>query len=234
MFKRQLQQLHSQKNQAGFTIIESLVAVIVLGILMTAIAPTIVLSTATRVQSRRIELATLAARGYIDGVSSGNIPAPPISKTKTNDVKVPGTSLSCNNKDLKKNKGYCSSPKDDSSYRVYCVDGTADGECTKEESKDFIVQAFGYNEFSTTASSGYKLSVRVYRADAFDTSKDSSPLEKSDEKKKATQSAFTGGLGKRKAPLVEITTEITATGETTFKSYCSRLNNSSNTNSDCD
>ena len=81
---------------AGFTIIESLVAVIVLGILMTAIAPTIVLSTATRVQSRRIELATLAARGYIDGVSSGNIPAPPISKTKTNDVKVPGTSLSCN------------------------------------------------------------------------------------------------------------------------------------------
>ena len=229
MLKRQLQQLNSQKNQAGFTIIESLVAVIVLGILMTAIAPTIVLSTATRVQSRRIELATLAARSYIDGVSSGNIPAPPISKTKTNDVKVPGGTLNCN--DLKKDTGYCSSPIDKSSYKVYCVDGTGDGECTKEESKDFIVQAFGYNEFSTTASSGYKLSVRVYRADAL---KDNGVLEKSDEKKKATQSAFTGGMGKRKAPLVEITTEITATGETTFKSYCSRLNSSSNTNSDCD
>ena len=72
MLKLQFQKLNSSKNKAGFTIIESLVAVIVLGILMTAIAPTIVISTATRVQSRRIELATLAARGYIDGVSSGS------------------------------------------------------------------------------------------------------------------------------------------------------------------
>ena len=228
MLKRQLQQLNSQKNQAGFTIIESLVAVIVLGILMTAIAPTIVLSTATRVQSRRIELATLAARGYIDGVSSGNIPAPPIS-TKTNDVTVSTNSLNCN--DLKKDKGYCSSPKVDSTYKIYCVDGTGDGKCTKEQSKDFLIQAFGFNPDSTEASRGYKLNIRVYRADAF---KDKGTLEKSDEKKKATQSAFTGGLGKRKAPLVEITTEITATDTTTFQNYCSRLKNTGNTNSNCD
>ncbi|MGB3655467.1 MAG: prepilin-type N-terminal cleavage/methylation domain-containing protein, partial [Rivularia sp. (in: cyanobacteria)] len=131
MLKHQLQQLSTKKNQAGFTIIESLVAVIVLGILMTAIAPTIVLSTATRVQSRRVELATLAAGAYIDGVVSGNIPAPPISKVDEDDdnaesndkVAAPATSLSCDDLDnLREEKGYCTLPEN-TSYKVYCVDG---------------------------------------------------------------------------------------------------------------
>lgn len=226
MLKSQLQQISSQNNQAGFTIIESLVAVIVLGILMTAIAPTIVISTATRVQSRRVELATQAARAYIDGVSSRNIPAPPISKT--NSVNAPTTSLNCN--DLTADNGYCSSPKD-SSYKVFCVDGTGDGKCTKEESKDLIVQAFGFNPDSTEASSGYKLRVRVYRADAF---KDNKALisNQTSTGKKVTQSTFTGGIGNVKAPLVELATEI-STQQTTFQKFCSRLENSTNTNSKC-
>lgn len=225
MLKRQLQQLSSQKNQAGFTIIESLVAVIVLGILMTAIAPTIVLSTATRIQSRRIELATQAARAYIDGVSSGNIDAPPISST--NSVNAPTGSLSCNNP--QSDDGYCSSPKDSSSYKVFCIDGTGDGKCTKEQSKDLIVQASGFNPDSTESKDGYKMSVRVYRADAF---KDSGALIKNTETKKATQSTFTGGIGQRKAPLLEMVTEI-STQQTTFQNFCSRLKNSANTNSKC-
>lgn len=227
MLKPQFQQLASKNNRAGFTIIESLVAVIVLGILMTAIAPTIVLSTATRVQSRRVELATQAARAYIDGVSAGNIPSPPISTT--NSVAAPGTSLSCDNPTT--DKGYCSSPKDDSSYKVFCVDGTGDGMCTDEESKDLIVQAFGFNQDSTEASQGYRLSVRVYRADAF---QGSEALKKNDdnENTKVTQSTFTGGIGKRKAPLLEMVTEI-STQQTTFQNFCSRLKNSVNTNSQC-
>ena len=225
MLKRQLQQLSSQKNQAGFTIIESLVAVIVLGVLMTAIAPTIVLSTATRVQSRRIELATQAARAYIDGVSSGNIDAPPISST--NSVNPPTGSLSCNNP--QNDDGYCSSPKD-SSYKVFCIDGTGDGKCTREQSKDLIVQASGFNPDSTaTKDDGYKMSVRVYRADAF---KDNGALTKNTGTKKATQSTFTGGIGQRKAPLLEMVTEI-STQQTTFQNFCSRLENSGNTNSRC-
>lgn len=238
MLKRQLHKLSSNNNKAGFTIIESLVAVIVLGILMTAIAPTIVLSTATRVQSRRVELATLAAGAYIDGVTTGNIPAPPITKinkdddnVKTNDkVEAPGTQLKCDDiKKLTENKGYCSSPGgEDSSYKVYCVDGSGDGKCTKDEAKDMIVQAFGFNPESTDATRGYKLSVRVYRADAF---KDNKALLKGDPNK-AAQSTFTGGLGKRKEPLTRITTEV-VTGQTTFKNFCSRLEDTSNTNSDC-
>ncbi len=236
MLKHQLQQLSAKKNQAGFTIIESLVAVIVLGILMTAIAPTIVLSTATRVQSRRVELATLAAGAYIDGVVSGNIPAPPISKVdedddnqKTNDmVAAPGTSLRCNDLDnLREEKGYCTLPEDNS-YRVYCVDGSGDGKCTQNESKDMIVQAFGFNPQSTNATEGYKLGVRVYRADAFS---DNKALQKNVDGEKATQSTFTGGLGKRKAPLVQITTDVVVPGQTTFKNWCSRLTDENNSNS---
>ncbi|MGB6298572.1 MAG: hormogonium polysaccharide secretion pseudopilin HpsB [Rivularia sp. (in: cyanobacteria)] len=217
MLKPKFQQLASKNNRAGFTIIESLVAVIVLGILMTAIAPTIVLSTATRVQSRRVELATQAARAYIDGVSAGNIPAPPISTTSS--VAVPGTNLSCANPAT--DKGYCSLPKDDSSYKVFCVDGTGDGICTDEESKDLIVQAFGFNQNSTEASQGYRLSVRVYRADAFQGS-EALIRNENDNGEKVTQSTFTGGLGKRKAPLVEMTTEI-VTDQTTFEHFCARL-----------
>ena len=165
MLKRQLKKIYSQDNQDGFTIIESLVAVIVLGILMTAIAPTIVISTATRVQSRRVELATLAAGAYIDGVTSGNIPAPPVSGTNA-DINAPGTDLDCDDiDDLKTNKGYCSSPGGDtSSYKVFCVDGSGDGKCTKNEAKDMIVQAFGFNSDSTVDSSGDEAEVQINRA----------------------------------------------------------------------
>ncbi|MBV6627429.1 MAG: hormogonium polysaccharide secretion pseudopilin HpsB [Rivularia sp. (in: Bacteria)] len=226
MLKRQLQRIYSKQHQAGFTIIESLVAVIILGILMTAIAPTIVISTATRVQSRRVELATQAARAYIDGVNSGNIPAPPISRT--NNVKAPKTGLSCKANDLKRSNGYCSSPKE-TSYRVFCVDGTGDGACSKTESKDLIVQAFGFNQNSTDAGDGYRMGVRVYRADAFEDNKN---LVKSEGDKKATQSTFTGGLGKRKAPLVEMVTEV-SNQQTNFQNFCTRLNNNTNQNSTC-
>ncbi|MGB3639552.1 MAG: hormogonium polysaccharide secretion pseudopilin HpsB [Rivularia sp. (in: cyanobacteria)] len=220
MLKRKLRHVPFKNNQTGFTIIESLVAVIVLGILMTAIAPTIVLSTATRIQSRRIELATQAARAYIDGVSTGNIPAPPV--TNIEKVKAPRVSLVCRKNDLEKDKGYCSSPKE-SSYRVFCVDGDADNECSKDNPKDMIVQAFGFNSSSDEASRGYKMNIRVYRADAF---KDSEALETNDtnknKDKKATQSTFSGGIGNRKAPLVEMTTEI-GTSRTSFEDFCSRL-----------
>jgi len=48
-----------KQAQFGFTIVESLMAIVVVAILMTAISPVIILSVATRVQARRVELATL-------------------------------------------------------------------------------------------------------------------------------------------------------------------------------
>ncbi|MEO1374149.1 MAG: hormogonium polysaccharide secretion pseudopilin HpsB, partial [Cyanobacteria bacterium J06635_10] len=178
-------------NQSGFTIIESLVAIIVVGILMTAIAPTIVLSVATRVQARRVEFATDAAQSYIDGVRSGTIEPPELPNKSDDeleeydfskyDAPKQGT-LTCNAND------YCSKPD----TNLYCVDGDADGSCTIATSKDMIVQAFRYNPSSTEPEDGYSLGVRVYRADAFDKKKvkELKALKNDDAKK---QSTFTGG-----------------------------------------
>jgi prepilin-type N-terminal cleavage/methylation domain-containing protein len=63
-------------TQSGFTLIECLLAIIIVSVLMVAIAPAVVLSTATRLQARRVELATQAARTYVDGVRSGSIATP--------------------------------------------------------------------------------------------------------------------------------------------------------------
>lgn len=86
-------------TQSGFTIIESLLAILIVSLLMVAIAPTIVLSVATRVQARRVELATDAARTYIDGVKAGTIPQPnsmvPVETTP--NVAAPGTTVPVKN-----------------------------------------------------------------------------------------------------------------------------------------
>src|SRR4028118_1390884 len=65
-----------QSAQSGFTIIESLMALMVAAILLTVLSPLVVLSTSYRVQARRIDLATQAARSYIDGLRSDSISPP--------------------------------------------------------------------------------------------------------------------------------------------------------------
>lgn len=76
------QQIHPS-GDSGFTIIESLVAMLLVTILLTAITPVIVISTATRVQSRRAELATQAAKTFIDGIRTGVITPPSATITLT-------------------------------------------------------------------------------------------------------------------------------------------------------
>ncbi|MHC5830792.1 MAG: prepilin-type N-terminal cleavage/methylation domain-containing protein, partial [Nostoc sp.] len=76
MIKHKPQQISQPSDESGFTIIESLVAIIVVAILLAAIAPTIVIATATRVQSKRVELATQAVRTFIDGVKTGAVTTP--------------------------------------------------------------------------------------------------------------------------------------------------------------
>ncbi len=203
----------SKSNQSGFTIIESLVAVIVVAILMTAISPVIVLSVATRVQSRRIELAADAATAYIDGIKSNKIAAPssPITGDSQNikDYAPPSVgSLTCST-----TNDYCTAP----ATNLYCLDGDGDGTgCTKTSSKDFVIQAFRYNKASSDEEKGYQLGLRVYRADGF--ANDGGNLQKAP----AKQNTFTGGIGNRKTPLFEITTEI-SDGNTSFSDLCDRL-----------
>lgn len=216
----------SQSNQSGFTIIESLVAVIVVAILMTAISPVIVLSVGTRVQSRRIELATDAATAYIDAIKSKKIEAPssPITGAGQNikDYDPPSVgTLTCN-----KPSDYCTRP----ATNLYCVDGDGDGGgCSKTSSKDFVIQAFRYNKASSNDEDGYQLGLRVYRADGF--ASNGGDLKQAPTK----QNTFTGGIGNRKTPLFEITTEI-SDENTSFGDLCNRLqpqNPSDNLESEC-
>jgi prepilin-type N-terminal cleavage/methylation domain-containing protein len=207
-------------NDSGFTIIESLMAIVVVAILMVAIAPAIVLSVATRVQAKRVELATDAASSYVDAVRSATIVPPPIitKPTSTSAEPVPDApsgTLTCN-----KSSDYCSSPvANPSTSSLFCVNGDSQEGCQNTSLKDMVVQSFGYHPTSTNAENGYKLAVRVYRADAFKTGITLKAV------KDGTKSQKTFGanlLSTTQSPLIEFTTEITAKG-TSFSDLCGRL-----------
>ncbi|MEG4963076.1 MULTISPECIES: prepilin-type N-terminal cleavage/methylation domain-containing protein [unclassified Microcoleus] len=133
-------------QDSGYTIIESLVAMIVVSVLMIAIAPVMAFSVATRVQARRIELAAMAGRAYIDALRVGAIR--PNDATSPvgfpTDIAAAPTSFS----------------------GLYCVD-TDGGGCAS--SKDFYIQGVRPPNTGTTipTDTGYNLIVRVYRADGF-------------------------------------------------------------------
>lgn len=198
-------------SQSGFTIIESLVAIVVVGILLAAIAPVIVLSVATRVQARRVELATDAVQTYIDGVRSQAIPPPPITDTADNSGNYPAPpvgNLTCNTANA-----YCSAP----ATNLYCIDGDTDGSgCTMSSIRDFIIQALRRNTSSTTSQDTYQLRIRIYRADGF--ANDGGNLTIAPSK----QLIFTNKASDRKAPLLETTTEISSK-VMTFSDFCARL-----------
>lgn len=211
-------------SESGFTLIESLLAIIVVAILLSAVAPVIVLSTATRVQARRVELGTQAARTYIDGIRSGRITPPPatVATTKnptkaqvTNDlakfsaVKGPTSSGSLNIPNAKHTAG------------LYCIDGDGDSFCKHTSLVDMVVQPIvGGTVGVAPTTEGYPLLVRVYRADAFSDSTALKPQGAED--LGAKQATFTGGLGARKLPVVATTTAI-ASSQTNFTNLCDRL-----------
>jgi prepilin-type N-terminal cleavage/methylation domain-containing protein len=218
MIKHKKQPKIPRSSESGFTIIESLIAMLVASFLLAAVAPVIVLATASRVQARRIELGTQAARTYIDGVKIGAIPAPEATSTGVtlNAFDPPSVgSLTCNA------NAYCTAPATPANT-LYCIDADGGG-CTVGNSKDLLVQAFRYNSASTSANAGYQLAVRVYRADGFNSD---GSLKKAPSK----QATFTGGLGDRKAPLVEMTTAI-APQTSSFNDLCNRLKVAGNANS---
>jgi prepilin-type N-terminal cleavage/methylation domain-containing protein len=220
----------TQLSQGGFTIVESLVALIVVSILLAAIAPVITLSVATRLQSRRVELASQATRAYIDGVRTGNIEAPlDTGSTSTNlsEFNAPTTSgsFSCDA------NSYCTTTSTSTTpTNLYCIDfdnlvipPASSPQCESSSLTDMVVQAFRYNPTSdSTADDGYALGIRVYRADAFKLSTTLSRNNSNDNNEKVTQNTFTGGAGQRTSPLVEMTTEINETVPE-YSDLCDRL-----------
>jgi hypothetical protein len=178
-------------------------------------------------------------------------PPPPIARTATipNEVDVPsGGTLDCPQPTPPIGTTSTSVPRffkcntEATDFYLYCVDNddTPNG-CEADSTKDMIVQGFGINQDpllptdpEKAAAKGYRLGVRVYRADAF---KDSDALKKSVAPDKLEAKTVTSGLGDRKAPLVETTTEI-VTNETTYSDLCARLKafgaETGNVNSACE
>jgi prepilin-type N-terminal cleavage/methylation domain-containing protein len=196
MTDQQRQQNVCKSRDGGYTIIESLVAMIVVSVLMIAIAPVMAFSVATRVQARRVELATQAARTYIDALRTGAIKstAPWFPAEDAADPPAAPTSV---------NTLYCVNFKDQTQN---CAG-----------SKEFRVQGVRPPNTGTTnaTDSGYALTVRVYRADA-------SPGTMIT----TQQSVANSGLGDPKAPLVVMKTEIPPTtqgGSSPYRSLCDRL-----------
>jgi type II secretory pathway pseudopilin PulG len=250
---RQQQPASPTSTQSGFTIVESLLAIIIVSALMVAIAPVIVLSVATRVQARRVELATQVARSYVDGVRSGAIQAPnsvivpvirpnvPVPKFLDAMPAPASTLASCApNPTPTSTNFYCDAPpikrpNPNLAGNLYCMnlDGNPGG-CSTRSPKSFIIQAFRtalpraagavIPDLTDDGSKGYVLGVRVYRAEAFD---GVGTLQASAPPLGGTKArTYTGGTGDKKSPLVELTTEVRGTNasdETNYNDLCKRL-----------
>ena len=229
MNPRQLQELSAQSNESGFTIIESLVAILVVAILLVAIAPVLVMSTATRVQAKRIELATGAAKAFIDAIKSKTISEAQVSNTTSLSAATAAAPRTVSSSTTSGDYLISSAgvPADATSLYCFHNDGKINlpSDCTTYKTTSpvqFYIQAFG-NAVGTISTSSaqidsgqsYRLGVRVYRSDA----EFGSLTAASSGKKAAT---FTGGLGDRKAPLVEMTTEIVR-GQSSYSALCDRL-----------
>ncbi|MBF2064902.1 MAG: prepilin-type N-terminal cleavage/methylation domain-containing protein [Calothrix sp. C42_A2020_038] len=225
MVKRQYLQKTLSSNESGFTIIESLIAIIIAAILLAATAPVIVLSTATRVQARRVELATQAAKTFVDAVQSQTISLSGITAinlpaaTKTQPRNLSNVTKQA---DYLVNTTNMPVPSNKNSLYCYHNDGKlktpTDSDCDAANNQ-FFIQAAKIKVQDSNPNEGYRLAIRVYRKDAFEGSE---PLLASTRTQNTKQRTFTGGLGQKKAPLVETTIDI-STKNTTFESLCRRL-----------
>ncbi|MEG5047098.1 hormogonium polysaccharide secretion pseudopilin HpsB [Microcoleus sp. B4-C1] len=220
MIKRQQPHSSLQKSEeAGYTIIESLVAMIVVSVLMIAIAPVMAFSVATRVQAKRIEMATQAAQTYIEALRSEAL------KQGANGFPAQSTT-----------KQLEDTPAPTNVNALYCIDidkkDVTTEKCETDSNQDLVVQGYYYNNLpaaTNPAKTGYSLIVRVYRASSFASGVGALTTQRSIQvnapNRQVQQGITSSGLGNLRAPLVEMRTEIGASDrEGAYNSLCTRIN----------
>jgi len=210
-----------KRSTKGVTLLESIVAMVVVGILLTSIAPLIALSAAARVQARRVDQATQAARGFLDTVAS--------SSSALTDTYFPNALIvgktSCTTGPytfdcIEAPGGAGISATDLSNIAGIRVDGNGNG-FSVFDPQDFVIQPMKNTKNLTfvTGVTAFEAAVRVYRADAFaplggDASKlgntwNGQQLLKGYEDACASaQIVFTASLGNRSCPLVFMKSDI--------------------------
>lgn len=181
-------------------------ALMVAAILLTVLSPLVVLSTSYRVQARRVDLATQAARSYIDGLRSDSI-SPPTTivdltqpnmgaaapTAKPDPLTDPGTCLD-------KNLNSLSDCNDPTNKPFLVIQAFRNGPPPLDSNGDLIKKI----------PEGYCVGVRVYRADAFD----GTTLTE-------TQPPKSGLSNSQYAPLVVMRAEIL--NQASFQSYADRF-----------
>ena len=161
-----------RSSPSGFSLLESLIAVAVVSILIVAIAPMVALSNSARVNARRVDQATQAARSYIDAVRGGVIDT---SQFPDSLVPLPNaqgqylfdTVAAPTNASLLSLSG--------TTVKGIRVDTNGNGFST-DDPQDLVIQPMRSgprfsvdpaSTASTLSSRGFWLGVRVYRADVF-------------------------------------------------------------------
>lgn len=198
-------------SESGYTILEGLMAVVVVAVLVSAIGPVVAFSVGTRVQAKRVELATQAARSYIDAVKADPVTLAP----KLTSNAAPSTG------DLTTNclDGYCATDK-----KLYCVNFDQDPQqtsCTNSSLVDMVIQPIMTSGDPNNPQNGYQMTVRVYRANSFAAgvtlkSPDENGVLKSD-------SLTTNAIGDRTLPLVVMKTDVQPPGAT-YENIQQRVN----------
>ena len=197
MFLKQRPLNQRSPSQQGYTILEGLMAVIVVSVMLLAIGPVIAFSVGTRVQAKRVELATQAGKSYIDWVKA----APDANAIKERAPKqtaittAPATgdlTSDCTSKD-----GYCTT----TDKKLYCVNLDETAGCQTKSPVDMVVQPIITSPDATKPEKGYGMQVRVYRANSFAPGVTLQSPTKSD-------SLTTNALGNRGLPLVMMKTEV--------------------------
>ncbi len=233
----------------GFTIIESLVGILIASLLLVAIAPVVTLSVATRVQAKRTQLATQAARSLVDALRTQQMTANisgscsgacvPVSTTTLSSQSAPTASgtLTCTQSTTTPTPLIpCTAPTAPSGTSLFCADFDGSN-CSLTSPVDVVVQAFGYNMNATSSSYiPYQLGIRVYSVAAFNLNEQLSRNNASGHNEYVTQTTYagTGGTGTLTTPIVEMTADIASvsSSEPQYSNICSSMS-TTNTTATC-
>ena len=211
MFLKQRPLNQRSPSQEGYTILEGLMAVVVVSVMLLAIGPVIAFSVGTRVQAKRVELATQAGKSYIDWVKAASDPnAIKERAPKQTAITAPATgdlTSDCTSKD-----GYCTT----TDKKLYCVNLDETAGCQTNSPVDMVVQPIITSPDATKPENGYGMQVRVYRANSF------APGVALQQSPTKSDSLTTNALGNRGLPLVMMKTEVLPSGAT-FENLRDRL-----------
>ncbi len=207
-----------RSSTSGLTLIECLVAIVVIGISVAAVTPALVLTVATRIQSQRAEQALTLAQTEIDQVrlvvergQTGYVVSTPISTTVFPDIR---------NVPPPVNFVAIAATID----QAELVDLNGDGD------NDFAIQTFrnpGYTPSGETDPIAFDMGVRVYSIQA-------EPNLGSLESTQASIGLTSGEGDRRRQPLVVLyTTIVRGEADSSLCGYVKLLDDTASTSLSC-